>query len=339
MQNPKQLMLPAVVVAALAAVPVVITQPYYLHTAIMVLFYAYLASSWNIVGGFAGQLSLGHSAFAAIGGYASTLLFIHLNLSPWLGMLVGGVLAALVAVLVGLPTFRLRGAYYALATVAFSEGFRVILESVKHVGSWETGGAEGLMVPLRGDAPLVMQFMAKAPYYYLILGMLMLVVLVSWLIDRSKLGYYLTALREDEEAAQALGSNTAVAKLQAAAISAFFTALGGTFYAQLVRFLEPPAIAGADLSSQMVLLAIVGGKGTVFGPVVGGMLLTMLGEFTRAKLGGSLLGIHLILYGLGVMFAILYKPQGLIEPLSRLADRLLRAKSRTAARTAPGVGR
>jgi len=322
-------------VAALAAVPLFLTQPYYLHTVIMILFYAFLASSWNIVGGFAGQLSLGHSAYAAIGGYTSTLLFIHTGLTPWVGMLVGGLIAAIIAVLVGMPTFRLRGAYYALATVAFAEGFRVILESTKHVGKWDTGGAEGLMVPLKGNMPSLMQFMGKAPYYYVILGMLVLVVLVSWYIDRSKLGYYLTALREDEEAAQALGSNTAIAKLQAAAISAFFTALGGTFYAQLVRFLEPPAIAGADLSSQMVLLAIVGGRGTVLGPVLGGVLLTTLGELTRAKLGGSLLGIHLILYGIGVMVAILYKPQGLIDPLMAGVRKLARVvnRSRAAAET------
>lgn len=328
--------LPAtVVLGLLAAVPLFLKQPYYLHTAIMVLFYAYLACSWNIVGGFAGQLSLGHAAYAAIGGYTSTLLFIYLGLTPWIGMLVGGVLAAAVAVLVGLPTFRLKGAYYALATVAFAEGFRVILESVKHIGSWETGGAEGLMVPLIGNAPWAMQFMGKVPYYYLILTMLVLVVLVSWWIDRSKLGYYLTALREDEEAAQALGSNTAKAKLQATAISAFFTAMGGTFYAQLVRFLEPPAIAGADLSNQMVMLAIIGGRGTVFGPVLGGILLSMLGEFTRAKLSGSLMGIHLVLYGIAVMIAIIYKPQGLIEPLSALWRRL--TQGRPAAGPATGA--
>lgn len=314
-------------VAALAVVPLVITQPYYLHTAIMVLYFAYLSSSWNIVGGFAGQLSLGHSAYLAIGAYTSTLLFINTGLTPWIGMVIGGLLAAAVAVVVGLPTFRLRGAYYALATVAFSEGFRVILESTSHIGSWETGAAEGLQVPLRGEAPAVMQFLDKTPYYYLILALLVLVVFVSWWIDRSKLGYYLTALREDEEAAQALGVNTAMAKLKAAAISAFFTALGGTFYAQLIRFLEPPAIAGPDLSAQMVLLTIVGGRGTVFGPVVGGILLSMLGEFTRAKLGGSLLGVHLILYGVGVMIAILYKPQGLIQPLGAWWARLTESRS------------
>lgn len=315
--------LPALLaVAVLAAVPMFLTQPYYLHTAIMVLFYAYLCTAWNILGGFAGQLSLGHSAFFAIGGYTSTLLFIYKGLTPWVGMLVGGLVAAAVAVLIGLPTFRLRGAYYALATVAFAEGLRVIIESTKHIGSWETGGAEGLAVPLRGNVPAVMQFTGKAPYYYLILGLLVLVLLLCWWIDRSKLGYYLTALREDEEAAQALGINTTAAKLTAAALSAFFTAIGGTFYAQLIRFLEPPAVAGPDLSAQMVLLTIVGGRATVFGPALGALVLSLLGEVTRAKLGGSLLGVHLLLYGIGVVVAILYSPQGLIGPLGALWDRL-----------------
>lgn len=302
-----------------ATVPLFNDNAYILHSFIMVLFYAYLATSWNIVGGFAGQLSLGHSAFMAVGGYISTLLFIYLGVTPWLGMIAGGLVAALIAVLIGIPSFRLKGAYYSIATIAFAEGLSVILKTVKDLGPIHIGAAEGIMVPLKMDAGFLdFQFFSKIPYYYIILTFLAIVLFVSWWIERSKLGFYLTALREDEDAAKALGINTRQVKLIAAGISAFFTAIGGTFFAQLIRYLEPATIAGFDLSAQMVFLAIVGGLGTVFGPFVGAILLTAVGEITRVYLGDSIQGLHLIIYGMAVVFVILYLPRGIIDPIMNL---------------------
>lgn len=303
----------------LLALPFLNDNPYILHSFIMILFYAYLATSWNIVGGFAGQLSLGHSAFMAVGGYTSTLLFIYLGLTPWLGMIAGGLVAALIAVLIGIPSFRLKGAYYSIATIAFAEGLAVILKTVKEVGPIHLGAAEGIMVPLKMDAGFLdFQFLSKLPYYYIIFVFLAVVVFISWWIERSKLGFYLTALREDEDAAKALGINTRRVKLIAAGISAFFTAIGGTFFAQLIRYLEPATIAGFDLSAQMVFLAIVGGLGTVFGPFVGAILLTAVGEITRVYLGDSIQGLHLIIYGMAVVLVILYLPKGIIDPILNL---------------------
>lgn len=303
-----------------AVIPVFIHNPYLLHACVMVFLYAYLASSWNIVGGFAGQLSIGHSAFMAIGGYVSTLLGIYLGLSPWIGMVIGGLAAAFLAVLIGIPTFRLRGAYYAISTVAFSAGLAIILQTVKSIGPINLGAAEGIAVPLKMESTFWdFQFLSKVPYYYIILVLTVIIVFVSWFIDRSKLGYYLTAIREDEDAAKALGINVKRMKLLAAGISAFFTAIGGTFYAQLIRYLEPASIAGPNFSNQMVFLAIVGGIGTVFGPMVGAILLSTLDELTRVFLGSALPpGTHLAIYGMIVVFVIMYFPKGILEPLSKL---------------------
>ena len=314
--------LPVLLILLLFALPLFVKSPYYLHIMAMVLFWAYMATAWNIVGGFAGQLSLGHGAYVAAGAYTSSLLFTYLGISPWFGMFIGGLVAGLMGFLVGYPTLRLRGAYYALATVGFAEGFRVILTNTTHIGKWKTGGAEGFMIPLLGNAPQHMQFISKVPYYYLILVLFLILVLICRWIDGSKLGYYLTALREDEDAALALGINTARVKLVAATLSAFFAGVGGVFYAQLIRYLEPNAIAGPIMSNQIVFLAIVGGRGTVLGPALGGLVLTLIGEITRVVFN-QIMGLHLFLYGLLVVLFVIFKPRGLIEFLEVLWNRLV----------------
>lgn len=302
--------------------PLFIENPYVLHSICMIILYAYLATAWNIVGGFAGQLSLGHSAFLAIGAYTSSLLYIEIGLTPWLGMIVGGIIAALIAVLIGLPSFRLRGAYYALATLAFAEGFRRLLESTKQIGNFSLGGAEGLSIPIAVDGTFWdFQFLSKVPYYFIFLVFLIIILFVSWKLERTKLGYYLTAIRENEDAAKALGINTRNVKLIAAGTSAFFTAIGGTLLAQLIRFLEPASIAGFDFSAQMVFLAIVGGIGTVFGPLFGSLLLVTIGEITRATLGDFIPGFHLILYGIAVVLVILYYPKGIYVAIKNFLDK------------------
>lgn len=302
--------------------PLFIKGPYILHSICMIILYAYLATSWNLVGGFAGQLSLGHSAFLAIGAYTSTMLYIETGLTPWIGMIIGGIIAAVIAILIGLPSFRLRGAYYALATLAFAEGFRRLLESTSSIGKFTLGGAEGLSVPIAVDGTIWdLQFLSKVPYYYIFLVFLIIIILVSWNLERSKLGYYLTAVREDEDAAKALGINTRNVKLIAAGLSAFFTAMGGTLLAQLIRYLEPASIAGFNFSAQMVFLAIVGGIGTVFGPLFGAVLLVTIGEYTRATLGDFIPGFHLILYGVAVVLVIRFYPKGIFVALRNFFNR------------------
>ncbi|NLB89516.1 MAG: branched-chain amino acid ABC transporter permease [Syntrophomonadaceae bacterium] len=304
-------------------IPQFVTKPYYLHVITMCLLWAYLAASWNIFTGFAGPLSLGHGIYTAIGAYVTIILFNEFNISPWIGMFVGAGGAVLMSLLIGFPTFKLRGAYYALSTVAIGSGVVVLIENTTAIGNLTVGGAEGLTVKLMGDAPLYFQFMSKEPYYYIAVIMVVIIILVSYWIKNSRLGYYLSALKEDEDAAAALGINVRVAKLKAVAISAFFTALGGVFYAMLIRYLEPVAIAGPLMSNQMVFLAIVGGSGTVFGPIIGGITLSAISELVRFYLGSMAQGLHLFIYGIIVVLMIMFKPQGLIEFVQNYYNRFL----------------
>jgi len=313
----------AVVVALFLFAPLIIRDEYFLHVLIMILYFAYMTASWNILCGYVGQLSLGHAAFSGIGGYVSVLLFINLGLTPWVGMLLGGLCAATAGLIIGFPCFRLRGPYFALTTIAFAEILRIWVENTDTFLGLELKGAMGLLVPLRGHSPAVFQFTNKEPYYYIILAMLSAALGITILLERSRLGYYLKAIRGDQEAAEALGINSTRYMLTAMSLSAFLTGLGGCFYAQFFRYINPERNMGIDLSIEMALMGIVGGQGTVFGPVLGAFLLTPAGEISRAYLGGKLMGLHLIIYGLVLVLAILFLPKGLIQPLRNMYNNIL----------------
>lgn len=295
--------------------PLFIRSPTFLQFMILILWYAYLTTSWNLVGGFAGVLPLGHAAFAGIGAYISSVLFIHYGLTPWVGMFAGAFLAAIVGVIIGAPTFKLRGAYFALATIAICEGLRVILENTQKFLGFDINGARGILLPLKGHSPINYQFLDKRYFYYVILVMLAIIFCITYRIARSKLGYYLMAGGEEKEAAEALGINVAKCKLIAMAISTFFTALGGTFYMQLVHYIYPRGIVSLDLSFEIAFIAIIGGRGTLLGPIVGAVLLVPAAELTRTYLGGSYEGVHLMLYGAVLVAVMVFKPRGLMEPL------------------------
>ena len=283
---------------------------YWVQMVIWVMFFAYLSAAWNIIGGFAGQYSIGHSGLVGIGAYTSSLLLIHGGLSPWLGMLVGGALAAVVGGLIGYPCFRLRGAFFSLVTIAFAEMLRVGAELTDTLFGLHLNGVRGLLLPVAGDRPWLFQFTGKRPYYYVMLALLLAVLAAGWLVKRSRLGYYLAAIRDDEDAVAALGVNPARAKLMAMMVSSFFAAIGGTFYAQLVGFITPTRTMSVDFSVQMVVMAVLGGVGTVLGPVWGALVLVPIAETTRAVWGGSFQGVHLIVYGALLMIVILTGPRG-----------------------------
>ena len=304
---------------------------YWVQMVIWVMFFAYLSAAWNIIGGFAGQYSIGHSGLVGIGAYTSSLLLIHGGLSPWLGMLVGGVLAAVVGGLIGYPCFRLRGAFFSLVTIAFAEMLRVGAELTDTLFGLHLNGVRGLLLPVAGDRPWLFQFTGKRPYYYVMLALLLAVLAAGWLVKRSRLGYYLAAIRDDEDAVAALGVNPARAKLVAMMVSSFFAAIGGTFYAQLVGFITPTRTMSVDFSVQMVVMAVLGGVGTVLGPVWGALVLVPIAETTRAVWGGSFQGVHLIVYGALLMVVILYWPQGIDPWVRRGVDALARRLRRSAA--------
>lgn len=251
---------------------------------VLIFLFAYLAQSWNILGGFAGQLSLGHAAFFGIGAYTSTLLFVKLGVSPWIGMLAGMGLAGAFGLLVGFLSFhyRLAGPFFTLATIAFAELVRLTALHLE-----VTAGAMGILIPLQGESFWLFQFSTKTPYYYVSLAMLAAVTALIWWIARSRTGYYLQAIRQDEDAAEAIGIDTRRYKLIAATLSAALTGAGGTFYAQYTQYIVPDDILSVGLSVEIILRAIIGGSATVFGPIVGSFILTPVAEATRVLLPGS----------------------------------------------------
>jgi branched-chain amino acid transport system permease protein len=329
--NPKQINKIALIAILLIAfgLPLVIRSATYLHILVLLFFYAYLTTSWNLVGGFAGVLPLGHAAFVGIGAYSSTILFLQYGISPWIGMLVGGVLATFAGVLIGLPTFKMRGAYFALATIAFAEGFRVIVENVDYLGPLKVNGPRGLQIPPLDTGLANFLFTTKEPYYYIILIMLIAVLILTYVISRSKLGYYLNAGGEEPEAAMALGVNVARAKLIAMAMSSFLTALAGTFYAQFTLYIHPKSIISLDLSFEIAFIALIGGRGSIAGPILGALLLRPVGDFSRIYFGDTLPGMHLVIFGLVLILVMHYQPRGLQEPLTRLYTNLVQRITQT----------
>jgi branched-chain amino acid transport system permease protein len=329
--NPKQINKIVLIALLLIAfgLPLVIRSATYLHILVLLFFYAYLTTSWNLVGGFAGVLPLGHAAFVGIGAYSSTILFLQYGISPWIGMLVGGVLATFAGILIGLPTFKMRGAYFALATIAFAEGFRVIVENVDYLGPFKINGPRGLQIPPLDTGLANFLFTTKEPYYYIILIMLIAVLILTYVISRSKLGYYLNAGGEEPEAAMALGVNVARAKLIAMAMSSFLTALAGTFYAQFTLYIHPKSIISLDLSFEIAFIALIGGRGSIAGPILGALLLRPVGDFSRIYFGDTLPGMHLVIFGLVLILVMHYQPRGLQEPLTRFYKSLVQRITQT----------
>jgi branched-chain amino acid transport system permease protein len=302
---------------ALVALPAVLSA-YALTLFILIFFYGFLGQSWNIVGGYAGQLSAGHAAFVGVGGYTAATLSIELGLTPWLGMLVGGVLAALLGALVGYLGFRfgLRGFYFVLLTVAFAEICRIAVTNIDALG-----GPLGLYITFTGN-PRQFQFQDARAYYYIALALLLVATLTAWMIERRRFGIYLAAIREDETAAEALGVNAFKYKMLAMIVSSFLTGLGGTFYAFYLFSLQPNTLFGIPLSIEIIIRPIVGGAGTLLGPIVGSFILTPLAEISRLYLGqGGLHGAHLIAYGLLLIGVVLFLPEGAYPRLRRALAR------------------
>jgi len=304
--------------AFLAFAPPFIKNDFYLDGFILVFMWGAFASAWNILAGYAGMVSLCHNAFFGIGAYTSTLLFLRCGITPWVGMFIGGLLAAAIGVILGLVCFRLRSHYFALATLAFGEVSYIVAMNWRSL----TEGAEGLALPIEPNL-LNFSFSSKLPYVYIGLFLFLLMIAITYAIEHSRLGYYLTAFRENEDAARALGVRTGRARLIAMAISSFFSAVMGTFYAQYFVYIDPSSVIRIQIAVQVALFAIVGGVGTVLGPSIGAMLFVPITILLRAKLGSALPGLHMILYGAILIAVLLYMPRGIY---GTLRERTLRGK-------------
>ena len=287
-------------------IPLIPSNPFYQQLIIMVFFWATLAAAWNLLGGFAGQISLGHAGFFGIGAYTSTILYLNFGISPWLGMFCGAGLSILVALLVGFPCFRLTSHFFALATIAFAEVLRLVASYWRGL----TNGGVGLLISFEPGIKNFI-FRGKLAYAYIILAMMLAIFFITAWLKNARFGYYLVALREDQNAAESLGVDTLGYKMRALIISVFFTSLAGSFYAQFFAFIDPDIVFASHLSIQLALLSIIGGTGTVLGPIIGAVFLTPLDVFLRSWLGGFLSGLNFVVYGLILIIAVMFFPQGI----------------------------
>ena len=291
---------------------------YILEILIIALWLGFLGSCWNIVGGYGGQLSLGHGTFVGIGAYTSTLLLNLFGLSPWIGAFIGALFAAIIGLFVGFLCFRfkIRGIYFALITMAIAEIMKLWFEHTERLGA-----TSGLFLKIiKGSSAFAFfQFQTKWPYYYVILGMVVIVLLICFLIEHSRMGFYLKAIRGDEDAARCLGVSAFKYKCIAMVISSFLIAFGGTFYAQYRMYIKPDLLMGIHFSVEIVIPTVIGGWGTFFGPILGALLLIPLAEFSRLLADlirttfhlTGLKGFQLITYGLILILAIRFMPNGI----------------------------
>jgi branched-chain amino acid transport system permease protein len=295
-----------VIVIALYLLPLFKVSILVLHIIIYTLLFAYVATAWNIVGGMAGQLSLTHGAFLGIGAYAAALLFMNNSISPWITLPLAMVIGAGAAALIGYPCFKfgLRGAYFAIASLMFN----LIFVELLIVWREFTGGSLGLSIKFINN-PLYFQFATKEPYYWIILTMWIAIILL--IKKAKKLRYYLAAIRENEDAAAALGISVRKYKLMATVISGALTAAVGVFYAQYFMYVNPEGTAGVDMSIEILLIALIGGKFTILGPTIGATIIVPLSEYLRYTLGGTYAGLHRIIFGIVLIMLVLLLPQGI----------------------------
>ena len=310
--------------AIVLLVPVLIRRnQYYMVLVTTVLLYGVLATAWNIIGGMGGQLDLAAGAYLGLGAYTAGTLLLKWNVSPWLGMIVGGLVATGFAALVGLPLFRfgVTEVWYALSSSALVEVLRVLFQM------WEgVGGPTERYLPYHAWSLYHMRIASYAPFYYILLAMLLIALFVNRRISSSKLGYYLFALGENEDAAEVLGVDARACKLKALMIYAFMVGAAGGVYACLYGFLHPNFFSG-PISTETAILGIVGGMGITYGPLVAAVLLVSFREFLRASLGGQLEGLYLAVYAAILILIALFRPQGIA---TFIRDAYAKAMSRLA---------
>jgi len=302
----------AVIVAALATVPLLTSSNVVLNFMVVALLIALVGQGWKLLGGYGGQYSFGHAAFFGTGCYVTAILQMRYGVNAWIGFCIGIAAGALVGAVIGFLSFRsgLRGSYFALVTLAFAEVLRIIA-SVAPI----TGAGVGTLIRL-DLRPEAFQFQSRAPFYWIILALVALSLVLVRAIEHSRFGAYLMAVRENEDAARALGVDAMRTKLAAMIISAAITAAGGCFYAQYFLFIDAGIAYGPWISVEALLAPIIGGIGTVFGPLLGALVVKTLGEFTKLVTGDAP-GLDLVIYGGVLVLVVAFAPRGIAGFLER----------------------
>jgi len=311
--------------AALFAYPLVLSGAFYRDIGVTFLLAAISASAWNIVGGYAGQVSVGHSMFFGLGAYIPLLFYTHWGWPPMAAIPVAIALSIGLSLLIGLPTFRLTGHYFSMATIAVAELIRIF------TGSWDfVGAAIGLQGPAIARGWWDLTFRSELPYYYLFLAVLALLLAVTMFIERRRFGFYLRAIKASERAARSLGVPVRRTKMQALALSAAFTSVAGSLYVIKTGFIDPDSGFGILISVQMVIIAALGGAGTLFGPLVGALILIPLQSASNTWFGGGGSGLTYILYGGIIVLIARFEPGGLFDLWQRVVSRFRSSKASAA---------
>ena len=305
----KNIILSIVAISIALVLPFLIKAPYYQHVLIMVLIWASIGTAWNLLGGYTGQVSFGHSAFFGIGAYAAGLLAHHFAISAWWGLLLGPAAAVLIGIPIGLICFRLRGPYFALAMLATGEIFRLVFTNWNSL----TNGAQGIL--------LIPSITNKIFYYYIGLGILLLSIVTVYYLINSRAGFYFVSIREDQDAAESLGIPTTKYKMYSLLPSAFLTGLAGSFYMNYVAFIDPHVVFSLpEISVMVILVVMMGGAGTILGPTVGALIYVVLSEAFRVQWGSA----SVLLFGILVCLVIIFLPNGIIgegEKIKRIFRR------------------
>jgi len=307
----------------LFAYPLVFSTPFQQRLGALVLLYAIGASAWNIVGGYAGLISVGHAVFFGCGAYGALASYQYLGLPPIGGLPIGVAASVFIAAVIGVPTLRLSGHYFSMATIAVAELVRLVVSNTEWLG-----GAQGLSGPPVPRTLLDLSFISALPYYYLFLAVLAAVLVLTWLLERRRIGYYLRAIRDSERAARSLGAAAPRYKLHAYMLSAAFTAVAGALYAVMFGFVDPESGLGILISVKMLIMAALGGAGMLFGPLAGAVVLVPLEEISNNVLGGAGAGLTFVVYGAIIVMIARFQPGGILRPvLGALARRKGPAKT------------
>lgn len=316
----------SVALALVIAYPLLFSTPFQQRLGALVLLYAIAASAWNIVGGYAGQVSVGHVVFFGCGAYAAMAVYHHLQLSPLVGIPVGAAVAVGIAAAIGVPTLRLAGHYFSMATIAVAELARLIVINVEFLGA-----AVGLSGPPVPRNVFDVSFISALPYYYLFLIILIITLGITWWMTESRMGFYLRAIRDSERAARSLGAPASRTKLFAFMLSAGFTSVAGALYAMMFGFVDPESGLGILLSVKMLIMAALGGAGLLFGPLVGAAILVPLEEISNNWLGGKGAGLTFVVYGAIIVLIARFQPGGLLELVNRVLVRFRKTPKEAAA--------
>jgi branched-chain amino acid transport system permease protein len=312
----RRLIWPAVLLALVIAYPLVLSTPFQQRLGALVLLYAIAASAWNIVGGYAGQVSVGHVVFFGCGAYAAMGAYAHFGLSPLVGLPAGIVLAVVIAAVIGVPTLRLSGHYFSMATIAVAEFVRLVVTNTDYLGA-----AVGLSGPTVPRNVFDLSFVSSLPYYYLFLVVLGLTLVITWWVAGSRMGFYLRAIKDSERAARSLGAPASRTKLYAYMLSAGLTSVAGAFFAMMVGFVDPESGLGLLISVKILIMAALGGAGLLFGPVVGAAILVPLEELSNSRFGGQGAGLTFVVYGAVIVLIARFQPGGILPLLTRYAVR------------------